>query len=271
MNRKRQDIEDMEQVIEINDKTSFVPKPTDPFQELVDDLFKEKDHKKTAHSYVGPPVQTAPEIEAETQAVNNECNRLKQTFDNLNDAATEQKKQNDDIDLVDDILDEDNPFKNIGTEDIWIEDDLFDDEDNQTVKGISKDIIDTSNDVINDTIQTDFSTVTTEEPTFPTITTLEDDFPTIIDDCDNSIQTVITDDGIQIPNEDGVATDTGVPKKVKIISGNTNRIKSGADKILNEYKKKKPIGTFKAKNKKSNQLVKTSRLAKHWRSRNNIL
>ena len=263
MNRKRQDIEDMEQVIEINDKTLFVPKPTDPFQELVDDLFKEKDHKKTAHSYVGPPVQTAPEIEAETQAVNNECNRLKQKFDNLNDAATEQKKQNDDIDLVDDILDEDNPFKNIGTEDIWIEDDLFDDEDNQTVKGISKDIIDTTNDVINDTIQTDFSTVTTEEPTFPTITTLEDDFPTIIDDCDDSIQTIIIDDVIQILNEDGVATDTGVPKKVKIISSNTNRIKSGADKILNKYKKQKPIGTLKAKTKKSNQLVKTSRLAKH--------
>ena len=268
MNRKRQDIEDMEQVIEINDKTSFVPKTTDPFQELVHDLFN---HKNTAHSYVEPQVQTDPEIETETQAGNYECNRLKQEFGNLNDAATEQKKQNDAIDLVDDILDEDNPFKNIGTEDIWIEDDLFDDDDNQTVKGISKDIIDTTNDVINDTIQTDFSTVTTEEPTFPTITTLEDDFPTIIDDCDNSIQTVITDDGIQIPNEDGVATDTGVPKKVKIISGNTNRIKSGADKILNEYKKQKPIGTFKAKNKKSNQLVKTSRLAKHWRSRNNIL
>lgn len=92
MNRKRQDIEDMEQVIEINDKTSFVPKPTDPFQELVDDLFKDKDPKKTAHSYVEPQVQTAPEIEAETQAVNNECNRLKHEFDNLNDAATEQKK-----------------------------------------------------------------------------------------------------------------------------------------------------------------------------------
>lgn len=167
-----------------------------------------------------------------------------------------KKKQNDDIDLVDDILDEDNPFKNIGTEDIWIGDDLFDDDDNQTVKGISKDIIDTSNDVINDTIQTDFSTVTTEEPTFPTITTLEADFPTIIDDCDNSIQTIIIDDGIQIPNEDGVATDTRVPKKVKIISGNTNRIKSGADKILTKYKKQKPIGTFKVKNKKATNWLK---------------
>ena len=260
MNRKRQDIEDMEQVIEINDKTSFVPKTTDPFQELVHDLFN---HKNTAHSYVEPQVQTDPEIETETQAGNYECNRLKQEFGNLNDAATEQKKQNDAIDLVDDILDEDNPFKNIGTEDIWIEDDLFDDDDNQTVKGISKDIIDTTNDVINDTIQTDFSTVTTEEPTFPTITTLEDDFPTIIDDCDDSIQTIIIDDVIQILNEDGVATDTGVPKKVKIISSNTNRIKSGADKILNKYKKQKPIGTLKAKTKKSNQLVKTSRLAKH--------
>ena len=33
-----------------------------------------------------------------------------------------KKLQTDAINLIDDILDEDNPFRNIDTEDIWIED-----------------------------------------------------------------------------------------------------------------------------------------------------
>ena len=62
-----------------------------------------------------------------------------------------RKKQRDTISLFDAILDEDNnPFKNINIEDIWIENDLFDDDDKQAVKNVSKEIIDTSN-PINDT------------------------------------------------------------------------------------------------------------------------
>ena len=60
-----------------------------------------------------------------------------------------RKKQRDTISLFDAILDEDNnPFKNINIEDIWIENDLFDDK--QAVKNVSKEIIDISN-PINDT------------------------------------------------------------------------------------------------------------------------
>ena len=54
-----------------------------------------------------------------------------------------RKKQRDTISLFDAILDEDNPFKNINIEDIWIENDLFDDK--QAVKNVSKEIIDISN------------------------------------------------------------------------------------------------------------------------------
>ena len=62
-----------------------------------------------------------------------------------------RKKQRDTISLFDAILDEDNnPFKNINIEDIWIENDLFDDDDKQAVKNVSKEIIDISN-PINDT------------------------------------------------------------------------------------------------------------------------
>ena len=51
--------------------------------------------------------------------------------------------------MIDETLDEDNPFKNIDAEDIWIEDDLFDGDEKQAVKNISKEIYDISN-TIND-------------------------------------------------------------------------------------------------------------------------
>ena len=131
--------------------------------------------------------------------------------------------------MIDGILDESNPFKNIGTEDIWIEHDLFDDDNSQAVKDVSKDIIDRADDAIHN---------------FPTVT---DDNETI----DDTIKTIIIYDGIQIPEEDGIVVDTGVSKKVKIISSHANRIKTVADKILNKYKKQKQIGKLKAKNKKA--------------------
>ena len=44
------------------------------------------------------------------------------------------------IRLIDNILDEDNSCKNINTEDIWIEDNLFDNNDKEAIKEVSKDI-----------------------------------------------------------------------------------------------------------------------------------
>ena len=55
---------------------------------------------------------------------------------------TEQKLQDDAINFIDDILDEDNPFKTIDPEDIWIVDRLFDNDGAQDIKDISKEIID---------------------------------------------------------------------------------------------------------------------------------
>ena len=43
--------------------------------------------------------------------------------------------------LVDDIIDESNPFQNLGTEDISLEDDIFDEGDEKSVVDISKDIL----------------------------------------------------------------------------------------------------------------------------------
>ena len=60
----------------------------------------------------------------------------------MDNTAAEQKKQNDIFGLNDDILDENNPFNDqLETEDIYIEDDLFDDTDQRDIKKISEDIV----------------------------------------------------------------------------------------------------------------------------------
>ena len=68
----------------------------DPFdQEIVDDLFKDLEHKKTKHPYVEPQVKDAQTIETRTQATNNEFLELKQQFDKVDNVATKQKLQTD--------------------------------------------------------------------------------------------------------------------------------------------------------------------------------
>ena len=58
----------------------------------------------------------------------------------IDNAATEQK--NGLIDLVDDVLDENNPFNNkIKTEDIYIEDNLFDDTNSKDIKEVFDEFI----------------------------------------------------------------------------------------------------------------------------------
>ena len=118
----------------------------DQFEEdLIDDLFKDLEHKKTKHPYVEPQVQHAATIETETKNTNDEFFGLQQMLNEVNDAATEQKKQkqNEVVTLFVDIIDEDNLFNNIKTDDIYIEDGLFDNNDSQDIKNISSDAIET--------------------------------------------------------------------------------------------------------------------------------
>ena len=71
------------------------------------------EHKREMFSYVPPPLQTADEIETEVAAVDDDFTRTKAKYDQINDAATEQKKQNIITDLIDDIIDETNPYQNM--------------------------------------------------------------------------------------------------------------------------------------------------------------
>lgn len=68
--------------------------------------------------YVPPQVQMADEIKTEVAAVDDDFTRIKAEYDQINDAATKQKKQNIITYLIDDIIDETNPFQNLGNEDI---------------------------------------------------------------------------------------------------------------------------------------------------------
>ena len=141
-------------------------------QEIIDDQFDDLEHKKR-HPYVEPQVKDAQTIEMETQTIDNEFSKLKQEFDKANNAVTEQKLQDDVINLIDNILDEDDPFKNIDADDFWMEDGLFDNDNGQGIKEISKEIIDVN------------------EP--------------FIDDFESPIEKIRLDGDIDIPSDDGIS------------------------------------------------------------------
>ena len=89
-----------------------------------------------------PQAQSAPTIELETQAIDNEFAKLIEQFDRVGIVAAEQKKQKQTAELVDDIIKDKNPFQNVEIEDIWIENDLFDNKDPKSKIDVSEKILD---------------------------------------------------------------------------------------------------------------------------------
>ena len=152
------------------------------------------------------------------QTTNSEFSKLKQEFDKVNNAATEQKSQTYAINLIDDILGEDNAFNNANTEEIWIEGSLFDYYDTQAIKNISKEIIKMA------------------EPI--EITTMTDD-----NDEFNPIETITIEDDIDIPSDDGIAIDA--PKKVKIITTNSNQLSVASNGVKKTFLRQKLRGILK--------------------------
>ena len=130
LNKKRKEEEDNETNLKIKEERDFFEQPDQFEEELIEDLFKPLEHKKIEHPYVEAQVQDAETTETETKKEDNEFFDLQQKFDPIDNAVTEQKKQYDPKDLVDDVLDENNPFNNkINTENIYIKDNLFNDTD----------------------------------------------------------------------------------------------------------------------------------------------
>ena len=94
--------------------------------------------KKIEHTYIEPQVQDAETIETETKNKDDE-------FNEIENAATEQKQQNEIIDFIHDVIDENNPFNDTETDDIYIEDVLFDNNNATDIKDTATNIIETIN------------------------------------------------------------------------------------------------------------------------------
>ena len=142
LNIQEQEESHYQNAYNISQDRLFVPK-TEYLLDTVIDIFDDEnvEHKKEMHPYVPPQVQTSDEIELETQLIDDNFAQLKARYDQINDVATEQKKEKKITNLFDDIIDESNPFQNLGTEGIWLENDIFDNDDQKSVVDISKDIL----------------------------------------------------------------------------------------------------------------------------------
>ena len=103
---------DVQNAYNINKNVSFVPKQEDPLDVVIYILDENIEHKKITDPYVPPQVET------ETRQINDEFAKLKPEYDRVNNAAAEQKKQDELTDLVDDIIDESNSFQKLSTEDM---------------------------------------------------------------------------------------------------------------------------------------------------------
>ena len=154
--------------------------------------------------------------------------KLKQEFDKINNAAAEQKSKTDASNLIDDILDEDNPFNKLDTEEMWIEDGLFDNDDTQAIQNVSKEILDVT-DPIEKTI----------------LPNKNDKF--------DPIETIKIEDNIDVPSDDGIAIDA--PKKVKIIT-DPNRLCPASSTIKRKYLHRKSKGILRKANVKAADWLK---------------
>ena len=124
---------------EIENTCNFVEKPDEFTEELIGWLFKELEHKKVEYPYIEPTIQDAETIEKETKKENDKYLDLYKKFNEVNDAATQQKKDIEVTYLIDDIKGADNPVNNTfktDPEDIFINDNLFDDFDQNNKKDI---------------------------------------------------------------------------------------------------------------------------------------
>ena len=250
----------------------FNPKIEDPLDtviEILDD--PDAEHKKEMFPYVPPQVQTPKEIETETKLVDDEFIDLKTKFDEVNDVVTELKKQQKIATLIDDVIDEKNPFQNLGTEDIWIEDDLFDKNDGKETFEISKDIL---KDISKNDLFLDF--------TVPTELVISDIFDDTTDEeltDDEVIVEDVTDDDVtdndlsdsEEPEEiittpayvqwDPKNTEVSTDKRPRIfLSTDYNRKVKVANKIKNKHRKK----ILEKKKLDKNLLDKRKKTSQDW-------
>ena len=129
-NKHLQEIEDQNLLNKINEDKIFEPKIGDPLNEIfeiIDD--PEIEHKKSMFPYNAPTLETADEIERKQQLTGEDFIDLQTKFDQVNDVATEQKKEKKLDDLIDSVTDNNNSFSTF--DNFWWEDEMFSDRDYQ--------------------------------------------------------------------------------------------------------------------------------------------
>ena len=89
------------------------------------------------HPYVEPTVQTVDEIDNTQEIIDTDFIDLKTLYDKPGDVAAEQKKDKKIETVIDDVLNEKNPFN---TFDFWWEEDMFSKKDSPKTVDASKDI-----------------------------------------------------------------------------------------------------------------------------------
>ena len=265
--------EDQKIVYKLNASVSYVPKTENPLDDVIDIIDDHIEHKKTTHLYVPPQFKTAPSFKLETQAIDNEFAKIKEQFDRVGNLDAEQKNQKQTVKLVDDIIKEKNPFQNVGIEDIWIEDDLYDSKDSEHIIDASKKIIDeiTLNPLIHLNIVTppntddemvdkidnniDF-TITDSQLVEGNDANVNRNTESFVDFTETDSRIVDSDDGIKsinvtiydnivIPNSDVIGRDTAsprpppsLPQPKKMVTSHLNQAVREADKIKKKYRQK---------------------------------
>ena len=139
-NKKMREIENEVMAKKINNDRIFEPK----IEDLLDDVIEiidqpDPEHKKSMYPYVERTVQTSDEIDKTKNLIDDNFIDLRTKFDQVNDVATEQKKQKKIEDTIETIIDDTNPFNTF--DDFWWEDDMFSNRDSPATADASKNII----------------------------------------------------------------------------------------------------------------------------------
>ena len=147
-NQKLREIENKQAARLINEKTVFEPKTEDPLDDVIEIIdLQDVEHKTSMFPYVEPTVETADEIDKKQEIIDTDFIDLKSKFDKVNDVISEQKKEKEVEDIIENIFDTNN------FDDFWWKEDLFDKTDLTVMVDASKKILGDIRPVGNRTIQ----------------------------------------------------------------------------------------------------------------------
>ena len=136
--QKRKEIENESLAKKMNDDRIFTPKINNLLDAIMEILEEPNvEHKKTTFPYVEPTVQLPDEIEETQKLIDDDYTDLLSKINGPNDVLTEQKKQRDIENLINDVI-----KNSIPTNDYWWEENNFSKDDEQSTIDATKTIVD---------------------------------------------------------------------------------------------------------------------------------